>query len=118
MCTYAIPPANTHPPVAESISATSLSISGMRAEPFTITQCTTFSGNVGNCTSSLFQIRNVTISGLTGTSVSSRIATMKCAAVKCPFITIENVDVRNVTTDAPVTTYSCSNVRNYTGFTC
>lgn len=55
---------------------------------------------------------------LSGTSLVTNVATMKCAAITCPFITLENIDIRNATSGAQLTRYSCSNVRNITGFSC
>lgn len=48
----------------------------------------------------------------------SKIALMKCADVKCPFITIKNVDIVNATSGVEFTGYECSNLVDYTGFVC
>lgn len=55
---------------------------------------------------------------LTGTSTVSNVAQMKCAALTCPFIALEDFDVKNSTSGLAIERYSCSNVRNITGFTC
>ncbi|CAG8974671.1 hypothetical protein HYALB_00006405 [Hymenoscyphus albidus] len=72
----------------------------------------------GNCTSSPFQIRNTVIKNLHGTSTSENIASLKCAAVTCPNITIEGTDVRSVSSGVLVERYSCVNVRGERGFVC
>lgn len=88
---------------------------------FYITQCTTFSGVAGDCNTSLFNIRDVHFTNITGDVGTSYIADMQCSAASpCEGIEIEGVDVRDVAVDpyAAAGSYSCKNVVNTTGFSC
>ncbi|KAF3014573.1 hypothetical protein E8E15_003239 [Penicillium rubens] len=76
---------------ASDMKLTNLTTKGLRGAAFAISQCTRFSGapGQGNCTNSEFQIRNVEIDGLSGTSESTRLASLQCSAVApCTNITI------------------------------
>ncbi|PIG79792.1 hypothetical protein AARAC_003342 [Aspergillus arachidicola] len=67
--------------------------------PFSITQCTTFSGNSGDCDSSLFEISNITIKNWTGDVGSSYAAYMDRSEASggCKDITITGFNVANTT---------------------
>ncbi|KAF7161732.1 hypothetical protein CNMCM5623_007219 [Aspergillus felis] len=80
---------------ASDISASNLQAYNLRGAPFTISQCTTFAGAAGNCTSSKFQIRNLRIEDITGSSKTDVVASFQCSAVKpCTDIQIQNVNLQ------------------------
>lgn len=87
---------------------------------FSITQCTTFSGVSGDCNSSLFNIRNVTVKDIKGYVSTSYVADMKCsAAAPCTGIEIENINLTKLNaTGAVVSEYECSSVEDTLGFSC
>ncbi|EON99159.1 putative exo-rhamnogalacturonase b protein [Phaeoacremonium minimum UCRPA7] len=81
---------------AADMTFDNLNANAMRGAAFAISQCTRFSGapGVGNCTNSPFQIRDVTIDGLTGTTASTRVASLQCSAVApCTNIGLLDVDL-------------------------
>ncbi|EQB59401.1 hypothetical protein CGLO_00213 [Colletotrichum gloeosporioides Cg-14] len=88
--------------------------------PFVIGQCTSYSGEKGDCESSTFKISNMTIRGWVGDGASSYVADMDCskAAGGCDNITIENIGLANTTTGDAVTKYRCRDVTSVEGFTC
>ncbi|KAE8323784.1 galacturan 1,4-alpha-galacturonidase B [Aspergillus sergii] len=88
--------------------------------PFSITQCTTFSGTSGDCDSSLFEISNITIKNWTGDVGSSYAAYMDCSEASggCKDITITGFNVTNTTSGDIVTKYRCGDVSSTHGFTC
>ncbi|KAB8267110.1 hypothetical protein BDV30DRAFT_244632 [Aspergillus minisclerotigenes] len=88
--------------------------------PFSITQCTTFSGTSGDCDSSLFEISNITIKNWTGDVGSSYAAYMDCSEASggCKDITITGFNVTNSTSGEVVTKYRGSDVSSTHGFTC
>lgn len=99
---------------------TNLTTTGLRGAAFAISQCTRFSGapGVGNCTNSEFQIRNVEIDGLSGTSKSTRLASLQCSAVApCTNITIVDSTL-HLDNGTVASEYLCGNVANPMGFSC
>ncbi|KAH8664195.1 galacturan 1,4-alpha-galacturonidase B [Xylariales sp. PMI_506] len=91
-----------------------------RGAPFTISQCTTFSGTAGNCTSSKFEIEDISLSNFTGTASALTLASFQCSAVKpCHDLTIENATLTQASTGAssPVA-YLCDNVEDPVGWNC
>ncbi|KAK3937520.1 galacturan 1,4-alpha-galacturonidase B, partial [Diplogelasinospora grovesii] len=95
--------------------------SSFRGVPLTISQCTTFSGAAGNCTSSKFQIGDIEVSGLSGASKSATLASFQCSAVRpCYNLTITDADVTytSSTGTAQATGYLCGNVVDPIGWNC
>lgn len=93
---------------------------GMRGAAVAISQCTRFIGapGEGNCTNSQFQIRDVTVDNLQGTTKSSRVASLQCSAVApCTDIALVDIDLRfdNGTSAAE---YLCGNIEGEEGFEC
>ncbi|KAI8158979.1 Alpha-L-rhamnosidase rgxB [Colletotrichum sp. SAR 10_70] len=88
--------------------------------PFVIGQCTSYSGEKGDCESSMFKISEMTVRGWVGDGASSYVADMDCseAAGGCDNITIEDVALTNTTTGDDVTKYRCRGVNSVQGFTC
>ena len=66
---------------ASDIVATNLKTNNLKGAPFTISQCTTFSGASGNCTNSKFQIRDLVFTDISGTTDSSDVASFQCTII-------------------------------------
>ena len=97
-----------------------LTAKGLRGAAFAVSQCTRFSGapGKGNCTNSEFQIKNVVIDGLSGTSKSTRVASLQCSAVEpCTNITMVNTSL-HLDNGTAANGYLCGNVIDPTGFEC
>ncbi|KAJ7334885.1 pectin lyase fold/virulence factor [Mycena albidolilacea] len=83
-----------------------------------ITQCTSFSGAVGQCDTSTMQISNITWSGLQGSLLTSTVASLQCSgAAPCQDLRILDTNV-TFTTNTTVGTFSCHAVASTEGFTC
>ncbi|GKT96958.1 exo-rhamnogalacturonase b [Colletotrichum tofieldiae] len=97
-----------------------LTVGGMRGAAFSISQCTRFRGapGVGNCTNSQFQIRDITVDGLVGTTKSARVASLQCSAIApCTNIGLFGVDLR-FSSGTAAASYLCGNAANPRGFEC
>ncbi|KAF2769788.1 pectin lyase-like protein [Teratosphaeria nubilosa] len=101
-------------------------LDGARAEPFSISQCTSYSGAKNrSCDTSTFKISDITIANVRGTVKSNIVAVMQCSAADkgCDNIAIENVVVENTSSTANASCpnawqYECDNVNNPIGFRC
>jgi hypothetical protein len=83
-----------------------------------ITQCTSFSGAVGQCDTSTMQISNISWSGLQGSLLTSNVASLECSgAAPCQDVRILDSDF-TFATNTTVGTYSCHAVASTEGFTC
>ncbi|KAI0426546.1 pectin lyase-like protein [Xylaria sp. FL1042] len=105
---------------AADLQLTHLETAGLRGAAVAISQCTRFSGapGVGNCTNSEFQIRDVTVNGLKGTTKSSRVASLQCSAVApCTNIDIFHAEL-TLSNGTLAAEYLCGNVKNQTGWEC
>ncbi|TID06799.1 Alpha-L-rhamnosidase rgxB [Colletotrichum higginsianum] len=105
---------------ASNMSFKNLTVSGMRGAAFSISQCTRFRGapGIGNCTNSQFQIRDVTVRGMTGTTKSARVASLQCSAVApCTDIGLFDVDLR-FSNGTAAASYLCGNTASPRGFEC
>ncbi|KAJ5540427.1 hypothetical protein N7494_005503 [Penicillium frequentans] len=95
-----------------------LSATALRGPAFAISQCTTFSGASGNCTSSKFQLLDIVLKDIAGTSSSGEVASLQCSAVElCENITIAGVDLR-FSNGTQIDDYLCGNVDGTFGFNC
>lgn len=95
-----------------------LSATGLRGPAFAISQCTTFSGTSGNCTSSKFQLLDIVLKEIVGTSSSGEVASLQCSAVEpCENITIAGVDL-TFSNGTQIDGYLCGNVEGAFGFNC
>ncbi|KAF2101074.1 galacturan 1,4-alpha-galacturonidase B [Rhizodiscina lignyota] len=104
---------------ASNLTFTNLHGNGFRGAPISISQCTTFSGASGNCTSSKFELENIKYSKLTGTSTTSQVASLQCSGVKpCHDITITDVDLTINSTTTEASSYLCGNVEDPHGWNC
>jgi hypothetical protein len=105
---------------AKDLYFKNLKTQGLRSGAVTISQCTRFSGapGVGNCTNSQFQIRDVTIDGLVGTTIDDRVGSFQCSAVApCTNIGLFGVDLK-LANGTAASSYLCGNVVSPRGFKC
>jgi len=97
---------------------TNSTLSGITQAPAQITQCTTFSGAVGQCDTSTLQISNITWSGLEGSIAGTGIAILKCSgAAACEELRIVDNDF-TLSSNNSVGTFSCHAVASTEGFSC
>ncbi|GKT42985.1 alpha-L-rhamnosidase rgxB [Colletotrichum spaethianum] len=102
------------------MSFKNLTVADMRGAAFSISQCTRFRGapGVGNCTNSQFQIRDITVDGMVGTTKSARVASLQCSAIApCTNIGLFNVNLR-LPNDTAAASYLCDNAASPRGFEC
>lgn len=108
-----------------NITMTDFVMNGGRGEPFSIGQCTTFSGADASCDTSLLKISNVTLSNVSGSVDSDEVAVMQCSAdaIGCDDIALVNITVTDTgaasdSTQPDAFEYKCTNVNNPIGFNC
>lgn len=91
----------------------------MRGSAVAISQCTRFIGapGDGNCTNSQFQVGGINVHNLTGTTTSSRIASLQCSAVAPCEVALADIalDFKNGTAAEE---YLCGHVSEPRGFEC
>jgi galacturan 1,4-alpha-galacturonidase len=105
--------------VIKNITFKNFKLQQTRGAPFSITQCTTFSGVAGDCNSSLFQLSDITISNVTGSTLTDPIASYQCsAAAPCHDISMFDVDLSVGSGSTVATGWNCSSVENTFGFNC
>lgn len=86
---------------------------------FSITQCTSYNSATGNCDTSLFNIRDLTIRNWTGTAASDVVAELQCSAASpCTGIVIEDVQIVDSVNNTTPANYLCDSVVSPTGFNC
>ncbi|KAK9419385.1 putative Pectin lyase fold/virulence factor [Seiridium unicorne] len=91
---------------ARNLSFTNLYGTSFRGAPFSVSQCTTFSGTDGNCTSSKFELGDIEFANFDGTAAKSTMASFQCSAVEpCHDISITNATLATTSTIA----YLCDN---------
>lgn len=104
---------------ATNLSFTNLYGTSFRGAPLSISQCTTFSGTAGNCTSSKFEIENVEFANFNGTASSLTLASLQCSGVEpCHDIAITNATLVKTNGDTSPVAYLCGNVVNPIGWNC
>ncbi|KAF5516007.1 Alpha-L-rhamnosidase rgxB [Colletotrichum siamense] len=90
--------------------------------PIYVMQCITYNGQQGNCSSSLFDISNISFTNFRGTLQGSRVAYLQCSRAHggCDDVRIENMNFTNISVDppTPATGYRCSNINDPEGFEC
>jgi hypothetical protein len=92
----------------------------MRGSAVAISQCTRFIGapGTGNCTNSQFDVAGITVDGLTGTTRTSKVASLQCSAV-APYSNIRLMDIElRLQNETAVRQYLCGNVARPQGFEC
>lgn len=106
--------------VTRDIVFKNLTMENMRGAAVAISQCTRFKGapGEGNCTNSEFHVRDISVQGLTGTTLSSNIASLQCSAVEpCDEISLTDVDLKFENGTA-ATSYLCGNTIDPKEFEC
>ncbi|KAE8395750.1 pectin lyase fold/virulence factor [Aspergillus alliaceus] len=105
---------------ASDMTFKDLKASSLRGAAIAISQCTRFSGapGTGNCTNSKFQIRDISVLNLSGTTKSTRIASFQCSAVApCTDISLSGIDLE-LTNGTAASVFLCGNVKSPRGFEC
>ncbi|KAI1759186.1 pectin lyase fold/virulence factor [Hypoxylon sp. FL1150] len=105
---------------ASDMTFTNLSVAGMRGSAIAVSQCTRFDGAPGesNCTNSEFQIQDITVTNMFGTTLSENIASLQCSAVKpCTNIGLFDIDLK-FDNGTEADQYLCGNVNLPKGFVC
>lgn len=96
-----------------------LKVHKLQGPAIAISQCTSFSGSSGNCTSSKFQIRDLSFRDISGTSSKDVVASLQCSAVQpCRDIAIDSVDITVSSNSTVAEEYLCGNVEGPIGFNC
>ncbi|KAF4946202.1 hypothetical protein FSARC_14253 [Fusarium sarcochroum] len=92
-----------------NVSLIDFDVEGLRNQPFSVAQCTSFSGERGDCESSEFKISNIELKGWSGTTASGYVVDMDCSKASggCKDITVEDMDLKNKDTDDKVDRYRC-----------
>ncbi|KAH8663487.1 putative exo-polygalacturonase [Tricladium varicosporioides] len=107
----------------KNVLMSDIRVTALRGFPFSITQCTTFSGVAGDCNTSLFQLSDITLTNISGTITSNPIAAIQCsAAAPCHDIVIKNVEL-DLVNGTEASGYLCSALRGNgtlgeNGFVC
>ncbi|KAH8810965.1 galacturan 1,4-alpha-galacturonidase B [Xylogone sp. PMI_703] len=106
--------------IASDLVFEDMKVADLRGPPLSISQCTTFSGASGNCTSSEFLLSDLTFGSISGTTQSTaNVASFQCSAVEpCRNIKITNVDLTVESSGAEADQYLCGNVQNPEGWNC
>ncbi|KAI8245445.1 hypothetical protein K4K57_000143 [Colletotrichum sp. SAR 10_99] len=107
---------------AKNLSWDNVTIYDAEQAPIYVMQCITYNGQQGNCSSSLFDISNISFTNFRGTLQGSRVAYLQCSRAHggCDNVRIENMNFTNISVDppTPATGYRCSNVNDPEGFEC
>lgn len=86
---------------------------------FALTQCTSYNSATGNCDTSKFNIRDLTIRNWSGTTVSDVVAELQCSAASpCTGLSIEGIDLLDTVNNTAPYNYLCDSVVSPTGFNC
>ncbi|RDW78697.1 putative exo-polygalacturonase [Aspergillus mulundensis] len=97
-----------------------LTATSMRGSAVAISQCTRFIGapGDGNCTNSQFQIKDITVANLHGTTESERVTSFQCSAVApCTNLGMFDIDLE-FGNGTKAEEYLCGNVERPRGFEC
>ncbi|KAK4497820.1 hypothetical protein PRZ48_010474 [Zasmidium cellare] len=82
-------------------------------------QCTSYSGQTGDCDTSKFQITDMNWGNARGTLKGDRVATLQCSgAAPCTDINLYDNDLQALDQNIPATSYLCDNVDDPQGFEC
>lgn len=86
---------------------------------FALTQCTSYNSATGNCDTSEFNIRDLTLRNWSGTTVSDVVAEIQCSAASpCTGLVIEGIDLLDLVNNTAPYNYLCESVISPTGFNC
>ncbi|KAL6239641.1 hypothetical protein BDW75DRAFT_227009 [Aspergillus navahoensis] len=97
-----------------------LATTALRGSAVAISQCTRFPGapGEGNCTNSQFQIRDITVANLHGTTESERVTSFQCSAVApCTNLGMFGIELE-FANGTKAEEYLCGNVKDPRGFVC
>lgn len=111
----------THILDAKDIYFSDIHLESGRVTPFTISQCTTYKdgGGPGNCTSSKFEISDINVHSVRGTTKDSKVSSFQCSGVKpCHDIKITGEHLVLKSNGTKADSFFCSNVFNMRGFKC
>ncbi|KAF3803790.1 Alpha-L-rhamnosidase rgxB [Colletotrichum gloeosporioides] len=107
---------------AKNLSWDNVTIYDAEEAPIYVMQCITYNEQQGNCSSSLFEISNISFTNFRGSLQGSRVAYLQCSRAHggCDDVRIENMNFTNISVDppAPATGYRCSNINDPEGFEC
>ncbi|TDZ25731.1 Alpha-L-rhamnosidase rgxB [Colletotrichum orbiculare MAFF 240422] len=107
---------------ARNLSWDNVTVYNGEQAPIYVMQCITYNGQQGNCSTSLFDVSDISFANFRGTVEGGRVAYLQCSRSHggCDGVRIENVDLTNVSVDppTPATGYRCSNVNDPQGFEC
>ncbi|KAI8302889.1 hypothetical protein K4K59_000334 [Colletotrichum sp. SAR11_240] len=107
---------------AKNLSWDNVTIYDAEQAPIYVMQCITYNEQQGNCSSSLFDISNISFTNFRGTLQGSRIAYLQCSRAHggCDDVRIESMNFTNISVDppTPATGYRCSNINDPEGFEC
>lgn len=86
---------------------------------FALTQCTSYNSATGNCDTSEFNIRDLTLRNWVGTTVSDVVAEIQCSAASpCTGLVIEGIDLVDLVNNTAPYNYLCDSVVSPKGFNC
>ncbi|KAJ4986750.1 exo-rhamnogalacturonase b [Stagonosporopsis vannaccii] len=113
----------TIPTDARNISYSDITITEASNEsPIVVNQCYTQGGTAqGNCSTSTFDISDVSWRNIKGSANTQYVARLQCSRSQggCDGLSMENIEFVNLANNsAPATRYSCSNVNEPKGFRC
>ncbi|KAL1303108.1 hypothetical protein AAFC00_006547 [Neodothiora populina] len=86
---------------------------------FSITQCTNYEGNGGDCDTSKFNVHDVTIRDWRGTSLTGVVGQLQCSAASpCYGLDMQDVQITVADSGDAATEYLCDSVEAPIGFSC
>ncbi|KIK65770.1 glycoside hydrolase family 28 protein [Collybiopsis luxurians FD-317 M1] len=86
---------------------------------FAITQCTSYNSAAGNCDTSLFNVRNLTLENWSGDAASDVVGSMQCSAASpCTGMRIQGIDINDPVNNTAPANYLCDSVLDPVGFNC
>lgn len=104
---------------ASNLVFQNLQAENLRGAAFAISQCTTFSGAAGNCSSSEFQLYDITFKSVSGTTLSNDVASFQCSAVEpCEDIAIIDESLVLSSNGSTANSYLCYEVEKPIGWEC
>lgn len=104
---------------ARSLLFENFQVENLRGEAFAISQCTTFSEAVGNCSSSEFELSDITFKSIHGTTLSNKVVSFQCSAVKpCSGISILGNHLVLSSNGSVPDSFLCYEVENPIGWEC
>lgn len=104
---------------ASNLHFQNMQVENLRGAAFAISQCTTFSGAAGNCSSSEFQLYDIMFKSVSGTTLSNDVASFQCSAVEpCKDIAILDENLVLSSDRNRANSYLCYEVEKPIGWKC